>query len=295
VENLARILQGPGDLPGQEEPQDPIKMIQMRIAERVTKLDHSKKKNIVIAEPEYCPVKYRSDCECCKDGNYMEVVYEPEFHVNVFNTRLCYQKVIGDKLLKKSRMIGRDFEETFQKATRDKHNRDLYAMLEKWEPSVGSYFIMAGKSEINPIGNGTGKSYLLHAIANKFCRMGIPCICNTFDGFFKEVQSGFENRSSEQILREYINVPALLLDEMGKEPFKTDWVPELIFRMIDLRGRMGKGFIIASNFDYDQIEGYYGLEMYGPSIVSRLNGLCGKPYILGGPDRRIQDEQANLF
>jgi hypothetical protein len=67
--------------------------------------------------------------------------------------------------------------------------------------------------------------------------------------------------------------------------------------LIDFRGKTKKDIIIASNFDYMQLEAYYGSEMYGPSIVSRLGGMCGKAWVLGGPDRRLKEftEEANFL
>jgi DNA replication protein DnaC len=190
-------------------------------------------------------------------------------------------------------MYGNELLETFDSPefVLDKYNKQVYEYMMKWVPSDGSVFITAGKDpEINVLGNGTGKSYLLHAVANKLCRKGIDCICTTWQSFLEELKAGFADQSSQKVLREYMVSSVLFLDEMGKEPYNTDWAPEIIYRLLEYRSKINKPLVIASNFDYPQLEKYYGLENYGPSIASRLGGICGKYWVLGGPDRRIKNE-----
>ena len=52
--------------------------------------------------------------------------------------------------------MGIELNHLCEKAIIDEHNRELYTYL--------------------PEGNGTGKSYALHALTHRLCRMGIPCL-----------------------------------------------------------------------------------------------------------------------
>jgi len=267
--------------------------MQAEIARRQEILKKAPVVTKVIKSPDECP--WRDDpwrkCEDCQMGKREESQLEPEPLRTIYDVSSCYSEVRYRELIKKSGLMGIELNHLFENAIIDEHNRELFTYLMEWEPSVGGGIYIAAKKETdNPQGNGTGKSYALHALTHRLCRMGIPCLYGRTVDFLMELRAAYDEGSQEsesRVLRRYTQVPVLLWDDLGKESFRTDWGPEKFYYVIDYRVRTNKPMIISSNFDLGEIEAKFGRDNFGPAIASRLAGFC-EVWTLGGPDRRIK-------
>ena len=247
----------------------------------------------VVKSPNECP--WRDDpwrkCEDCQNGTREESQIEPEPRRTIYNVGACFMEVRYQELIDKSGLVGIELNHFFESAEIDKYNRELYTYLMEWEPTIGGgIYIAAEKEPNNPQGNGTGKSYALHALTHRLCRMGIPCLYGRTVDFLMQLRAAYDegNQESEsRVLRRYTQVPVLLWDDLGKERFRTDWGPEKFYYVIDYRVRANKPIIISSNFDLGEIEAKFGRDNFGSAIASRLAGFCGM-WTLGGPDRRVK-------
>jgi len=296
-ETQSRKVIGLRALPETEEPAESLEAKMARWeAEMARRREILAKAPVVtkpITSPKECP--WRDDpwrkCEDCQNGRREESQIEPEPLRTVYDVSACFTEMRYRELIKKSGLVGIELHHFFENATLDKYNRELYTRLMKWEPSAGGgIYIAAEKDQNNPQGNGTGKSYALHALTHRLCRLGVPCLYGRTVDFLMQLRAAYDEGSQEsesRVLRRYTHVPVLLWDDLGKESFRTDWGPEKFYYVIDYRVRTNKPIIISSNFDLGEIEAKFGRDNFGPAIASRLAGFC-EMWILGGPDRRVQ-------
>lgn len=249
-------------------------------------------KSKVIKTPKECPWKnsYRQ-CEDCKEGKRTEARLEPEPIKLLYDVAKCYSYVKHKELISKSGLAGIELQHTFENAYLNCHNERLYRYLMSWDHTrAGGIYIGAHKDINNPQGNGTGKSYALHSLVHRLCRIGVPCLYSRTVDFLMQLRAAYDDGTQEsesKVLRRYTHIPVLLWDDLGKENFKTDWAPEKFYYVIDYRVRTNRPMIISSNFSLAEIETRFGLYNFGPAIASRLAGFC-EMWTLGGPDRRIQ-------
>ena len=269
-----------------------IAQMQAEIARREEILEKAPVITKTITSPEEC--QWRDNwrkCEDCQDGQRTVERWEPKPHRVIYDVSTCFKEVRYRELIQKSGLVGIELRHTFEAAVIDRYNRELYTRLMKWEPSAGGgIYIAAEKDQNNPQGNGTGKSYALHALTHRLCRMGIPCLYGRTTDFLMQLRAAYDNGAQEserKVLNRYTNVPVLLWDDLGKESFRTDWGPEKFYYVIDYRVRTNKPMIISTNFSLADIEVRFGLDNFGPAIASRLAGFC-EMWTLGGPDRRVK-------
>jgi DNA replication protein DnaC len=280
--------------------------LQDRIARLTAEIEHRQKilaeapvVEKTISSPQECPWREKRLrlCEKCKEGKREESKLEPSPVRIIYNVELCYSEIQYQRLVEKSGLVGVELSHLFENADLDEHNSDLFEFLQQWDPrSGGGIYITSKRNGINPTGNGVGKSYALHALTHRLCRMGVPCLfARTID--FKKQLQGFKDDDYEgeyRILKRYANIPVLLWDDLGKEYFKTDWGCEKFFYVIDYRVRTNKPIVISSNFGLKEIAARFGDSNFGSAIASRLAGFC-RIWSLGGPDRRFLDQDEKKY
>jgi DNA replication protein DnaC len=245
-----------------------------------------------VTQPEQCPFEYLS-CDDCKCGVRIVNISEPVPVQCIYEVSDCWGEVMYRKLIRESRLVGIELKHTFEAAKIDCYNKELYQYLQNWDYTKGiGVYIGAQKDENNPQGNGTGKSYALHALVHRLCREGVRCLYARTVDFLKDLQATYNDDSKEseiKVLAKYANVPVLLWDDLGKESFRSDWGPERFYHIIDERVRNGRPIVISSNFGIEELEQRFGDGNHGPAIVSRLAGHC-EYFLLGGPDRRLSKQ-----
>lgn len=131
---------------------------------------------------------------------------------------------------------------------------------------------------------GTGKSYAAEAIANKLIKSGYPVMITKFSLIAEAVsKSGYEERSNYYSgLNKY---PLLIIDDMGVEK-ETEYMMEVINRVVDERDRAGKPLIITTNMTADEMKNPRNDEW--ARIFSRLMKRCIPLKFEGGDMRKEQ-------
>lgn len=271
---------------------------------RLEQLNASPISEVVVKNPDECPfhldlelyVLYSAQnqppkCRKCiqTQGDVMETIYQPEIHRIRYITKQCLKITEYRDRIKKSGLVGKELRKTFKRADMDKHNQELYKYLTNWDlQNPPGIYIQGNRTEENPGGNGTGKSYALHAMTHQLAWEGrIPLYAQTTN-FLNEIKASYQDAriSEESILAKYKHADVLLWDDLGKERFKDpEWAGQYFYEVINYRARTESPLLIASNFSLGEIEIHFG-ENHGPAIYSRLYQHC-QQWILGGPDRRL--------
>ena len=131
---------------------------------------------------------------------------------------------------------------------------------------------------------GTGKSYAAEAIANKLIRDGYPVMITKF-AMIAEAASkcGYEERSN--YYSGLCKYPLLIIDDVGVEK-ETEYMMEVINRVVDERERSGKPLIITTNITADEMKNPKSDEW--ARIWSRLMKRCVPVKFEGADLRKIQ-------
>lgn len=132
---------------------------------------------------------------------------------------------------------------------------------------------------------GTGKTYLLHCIANALSYRRIPALYVTEEDLFGDIKSTYSRDSDEsetEVLNRYYGVPVLMIDDIFTAQYK-DWAEGKLFSILDERDRDGKVTIMTSNYATGRIRNR--LPMNGGKIASRITGKAVMIEMIG-PDRR---------
>lgn len=233
--------------------------------------------------PEKCRKCIQSNCEVT------EIFYKPEIHRIRYLTSQCLKTKQYQNRIMASGLIGKELRETFQSAQIDKYNRKLYEFLKTWNTvKPAGIYILGDRNNDNPGGNGTGKSYALHALTHHLASIGKQPLYQQTTDLLNQIKSTYQDTrlTEESVLSKYKFAEALLWDDFGKERFKDpEWAGEYFYKIIDYRVRAELPLVIASNFTLGEIEQRFG-ENHGPAIYSRLYRHC-EQWVLGGPDRRV--------
>jgi len=97
----------------------------------------------------------------------------------------------------------------------------------------------------------------------------------------KSTYDANDTQTEQAIIKEYTNIPVLVLDDIGAER-PTEWVREKLNMIIYFRNNKGLKTLFTSNFAPAQLQ-----ERLDERISSRIIQQC-EVLNLGGPDRRIQ-------
>ncbi|MFI3252249.1 MAG: ATP-binding protein [bacterium] len=100
---------------------------------------------------------------------------------------------------------------------------------------------------------GTGKTYLLSAIANELSQRGIKSIVAFFPDLSRELKSSINTNNLEELVLELKTIDCLMLDDFGGE-MSSGWLrDEIIAPIFQHRLTEGKPTFISSNLDYSEI------------------------------------------
>jgi hypothetical protein len=235
---------------------------------------------------------YRDEGITGQDYDAVRTPYRRDYLIGVCRVQIEEEKRGWRcaELLRASGLVEREYLHTFAVWDKTPHNRKAYDLLSVWDYKTdGGLYLIGDVTPTNPTGNGTGKSYALHALTVKLANEGVKArFCRTID-FLRDLRAtyGKENDGEEDaILDRYALAPVLLWDDLGKEANPSPWACEKFYYVLDERCRRGLPTVISSNFGLDKIEQRFG-ENHGPAIASRLVELCPTRLKMGGPDRRL--------
>lgn len=96
---------------------------------------------------------------------------------------------------------------------------------------------------------GTGKTYLAASIANKVVDLGYTARMANFSQISDALQSTWEK---DEYMQELLSFDLLIFDDLGVER-KTEYMQEMVFKIIDARYRAGRPMIITTNLTSDEL------------------------------------------
>lgn len=141
---------------------------------------------------------------------------------------------------------------------------------------------------------GTGKTYMLSAIANILSQRGVVCGLVYFPELIAEIKSGFnnENNSAYDKIEQLKEIDVLMLDDIGSESM-TSWMrDEVLGRILNYRMHQGLPTFFTSNLNYNQLQHHYSYtqkgeveEIKGARILERIKALS-IPVAISGTNYR---------
>ena len=130
---------------------------------------------------------------------------------------------------------------------------------------------------------GTGKTFASKCIANRLIDSGYPVLVTNFGRIAESVTAaGFEERG--EYYDSLMKYPLLVIDDMGRER-ESDFMMEIIQRVIDDRDRSGKPMIVSTNFTAQDINNPRNDNW--ARIFSRIMKTC-YPLKFDGDDNRAE-------
>lgn len=203
------------------------------------------------------------DCELCRDEGF---VYYPSRRMCE-----CFETELNRRMLLE---LGLNAEQTFENFDPEVfsanepssasqrqmmlRNRDICEKYADSFPDTAvSDLLFTGQS-------GLGKTYLMHAIAHRVTARGFTV---EYVSAFKLLElmrrSYFENNSS--ILNALIQVPLLLIDDLGTEPLMENITVTQLFNLLNERQNLKKHTVISSNLPTTVLK-----DRYTERITSRM-------------------------
>ncbi len=130
--------------------------------------------------------------------------------------------------------------------------------------------------------SGLGKSYFGNAIAAAAIARGIRTIKATAYQCVQSILDGIDSRTSG--IAPYLDVPLLILDDLGTEPILPNITIETIFRILNERSADRLPTVLISNLDREKLS-----ERYGERVASRMiDGALTAILILTGENLRTR-------
>jgi DNA replication protein DnaC len=118
---------------------------------------------------------------------------------------------------------------------------------------------------------GNGKSLLAASVANELEGKGKTVVFISMPNLLQKIRSTFNNNNKEtenEIMKALHTCDLLVIDDIGAEKV-TDWVEDVIFRIIDGRYTRKKPIFITSNLSPDDLGKHIGFRS-----MDRLTEIC---------------------
>ena len=222
-------------------------------------------------------------CEKCRDTGYTgDLIREP-----CECLKRAYQQKLRDLI-----GLGKNAEETFSQFNIDLrpdepikgHNTTQRRMsiiarnqCEKW---ANQYPDVSCRDVLLTGETGLGKTFLMHAMAERLIERGYYVLIVSAYTFLQLARKSFFESDTE--VRELMEVPVLMIDDLGSEPLMPNTTIELLYNLINQRQTNGLSTIISTNLSLQQL-----LDRYSERIASRLNNPTKCLFIkLAGRDLR---------
>ncbi|MDF2791086.1 MAG: hypothetical protein K0S80_4188 [Neobacillus sp.] len=111
---------------------------------------------------------------------------------------------------------------------------------------------------------GNGKSHLAAAIANELKALGKIVVFISMPDLLAKIKATFNKKSEDsesQIMKALQDCSLLIIDDIGCEKV-SDWVQEVIFRIVDGRYKMLKPIFVTSNLEPKELAERIGKRAY---------------------------------
>ena len=143
---------------------------------------------------------------------------------------------------------------------------------------------------------GTGKTHLMAGLTRSLTlESGVECRFIEFSHLLDDIRAGFNaGKGSSEIVSELVEVPVLVIDELGKE-LDTSWQQSILDELISKRYNGEVTTFFTTNYVFDvgnwtertreHFEKTTLADRVGSRMVSRLFEMC-RPIVIDGPDYR---------
>lgn len=139
---------------------------------------------------------------------------------------------------------------------------------------------------------GTGKSYLLGAVAGELAKRHVPSVLVFVPEFLRELKQSIQDQSLNEKIDFVKRAPVLMLDDLGAETL-TAWTRDEVLATI-LHHRMAEKLptFFTSNFDYKEMETHLSYTQRGDKEVVKAGRIMERiramtvPVQLYGENRR---------
>lgn len=156
----------------------------------------------------------------------------------------------------------------YTKATTDNLDQKIQEAIQKAIDGNKGMFIFGG--------TGTGKTYAMHALANKKSESSVDNWIMLLSEFRDSMQKGFYYDN----VKEYTNQEYVFIDDIGAEK-TSDFVIEFLYILVNRRYENMKRTVLSTNLSLAEFA-----ERYGDRILSRISEMCIL-LELKGEDKRI--------
>ena len=112
--------------------------------------------------------------------------------------------------------------------------------------------------------SGLGKTFLIRAMADRLISRGKQVLVISAYQFVQLARKSFFE--SDDSMDELMNVPVLMIDDLGSEPMMKSITVEQMFNLLNERQESGRSTVISTNLTLKELR-----ERYTERIVSRLN------------------------
>lgn len=139
---------------------------------------------------------------------------------------------------------------------------------------------------------GTGKTYILGALANEFIKLKVQTAVVFVPEFFRELKSSLDDGTYEEKIDFIKKVPVLMLDDLGAEA-NSEWTrDEVLGSILNYRMNNHLPLFVSSNLNYEELERFYSRitkgdidPFKGSRIVQRVIAMTHE-FELVGPRKR---------
>jgi DNA replication protein DnaC len=241
--------------------------------------------------PEIVPLE--PNCKYCNDSGWVESRHDAE---GLFYKECPYCNLI-DKLERKSKLSFANVPHIYRNNRIEDFRTDVYSTKEQrtsaetvlntvkyWfedfedqaKEGRGLYFSSYAK--------GSGKTFLMSAIANRLLDMGREVKFATSLEILNEIKKTWERKNHPEtteregdLLEQLANCEILIIDDFGTEQAK-DWINDRFYSIINARYNNRKITCYTSNVPLCNLK-------YDERITSRIKGTC---YAMNFPDEDVR-------
>ena len=135
-----------------------------------------------------------------------------------------------------------------------------------------------------PLWGGLGKSFLLNCVYERVSSRGLPALRTTAYRMFDAMRKRhMGDDGGADAFAALLEVPLLLVDDLGTEPLMRNITVEYLFLLLNERMEAGLSTMVTTNLTPAQIQ-----ERYGERVCSRLfDRLSALTIKLEGKDLRL--------
>jgi DNA replication protein DnaC len=166
--------------------------------------------------------------------------------------------------------LGRRFEESTFETFKPRPGTEQ--ILELAKQYVEEFESWGGESLLIWGPPGNGKTHIAAAITNELYKRGYIVVFQSVPELLEKIRGTFnrESRDSENdIMKALLACDLLVLDDIGAEKL-TDWVQEIMFRIIDGRYRKKLPILYTSNLQPKELANQVGIRSYDRIVETSI-------------------------